>query len=337
MKARFLHIDKLKGFAIFLVVFGHLIQRYTYDSISNPCFEIIYSFHMPLFFFLSGFIANKTTLIADISSYVTFLKKKTITLLLPFFTWSILVRFAFRQYNYSLDSAKQLLIEQITHPSLWFLLTLYEIMLIFSIFNFLSTKYNNKNKSLFDLILFTIVFLPFSIFSLLNFEYVYFTIHLAFFFFGVFISRYTYFEKFILNTWVFLISLCCFIVFVTHYHSEAPPTFTLKILKTLLNIFLAIWASILFYNLSLKLKLLSFINQFLVTMGQITIVIYVLPIILFPHNLILPKEFPLFFTILLSAIFSVIQMYICFGINKIVKLIPPLEFLLFGKPMKHEH
>ena len=42
-------VSSLKGFAIILVVLGH---------ISSPLSSFIYSFHMPLFFIVSGFFLN---------------------------------------------------------------------------------------------------------------------------------------------------------------------------------------------------------------------------------------------------------------------------------------
>lgn len=44
-------VDSLKGFAIILVVLGH---------ISSPLSSFIYAFHMPLFFIVSGFFLNPT-------------------------------------------------------------------------------------------------------------------------------------------------------------------------------------------------------------------------------------------------------------------------------------
>lgn len=42
-------VDNLRGIGIFLVVLGHL-------SLPEIEMKIIYSFHMPLFFFISGFL-----------------------------------------------------------------------------------------------------------------------------------------------------------------------------------------------------------------------------------------------------------------------------------------
>lgn len=59
-------VDDCKGVAILLVVIGHITQSYvinndfiTYRYVAHSITNIIYSFHMPLFFVLSGFIAHK--------------------------------------------------------------------------------------------------------------------------------------------------------------------------------------------------------------------------------------------------------------------------------------
>lgn len=47
------YIDSLRGFAILIVVVGHLIQ-FNYNAfLESKLFNIIYSFHMPLFFLLA--------------------------------------------------------------------------------------------------------------------------------------------------------------------------------------------------------------------------------------------------------------------------------------------
>lgn len=51
-------LDIVKGFAIVLVVLGHAIQ-YTYRDFDNLfVFRLIYSFHMPLFMFVSGMLVQ---------------------------------------------------------------------------------------------------------------------------------------------------------------------------------------------------------------------------------------------------------------------------------------
>lgn len=77
MNKRIIWVDNAKAIGIFLVVFGHL---------SNPDFvtNIIYSFHMPLFFFLSGLVFSANP---DVSK---FMLKKAKSILIPYFIFGIL-------------------------------------------------------------------------------------------------------------------------------------------------------------------------------------------------------------------------------------------------------
>ena len=60
-------LDSLKGFAIFLVVVGHVVLGYIKADIFPQfynelqyIYDIIYSFHMPLFFLISGYLYKFT-------------------------------------------------------------------------------------------------------------------------------------------------------------------------------------------------------------------------------------------------------------------------------------
>lgn len=69
------YVDFAKGVAIFLVVLGHIIDNESFVH----TFSIISSFHMPLFFFLSGIAMNFTKM--DTPRY---LLRKIVNLILPF-------------------------------------------------------------------------------------------------------------------------------------------------------------------------------------------------------------------------------------------------------------
>lgn len=54
-------LDFIKGVIIFLVIWGHMLQKtnqsMVYDSIwDNPIYKVIYAFHMPLFMSISGYL-----------------------------------------------------------------------------------------------------------------------------------------------------------------------------------------------------------------------------------------------------------------------------------------
>lgn len=70
-------IDVAKGIGIFLIVFGHTMQ-------SGFVRQVIFSFHVPFFFFLSGVTYKRET------SIYTFLRKKVSGLLVPYWVWGII-------------------------------------------------------------------------------------------------------------------------------------------------------------------------------------------------------------------------------------------------------
>lgn len=73
-------IDNLKGFAIILVVIGH-------QNIPSYLSKYIFSFHMPLFFFISGYLFDFEKYI---DSQSMFMKKKIVTLIVPYFSFTLL-------------------------------------------------------------------------------------------------------------------------------------------------------------------------------------------------------------------------------------------------------
>jgi len=83
-------IDFAKGLAIALVVFGHAIQFVESDFSSNILFTSIYSFHMPLFFVLTGIGLGLSTGRKGSVLNVD-LKRKFFTLYAPFLLWSLLL------------------------------------------------------------------------------------------------------------------------------------------------------------------------------------------------------------------------------------------------------
>jgi fucose 4-O-acetylase-like acetyltransferase len=75
--------DNIKGVLIFLVVFGHVMQKYIHDrnSYIYIAFVIIYCFHMPLFIFLSGYFSKDVKKTRD-RAFERFL--------LPYIIWELI-------------------------------------------------------------------------------------------------------------------------------------------------------------------------------------------------------------------------------------------------------
>jgi fucose 4-O-acetylase-like acetyltransferase len=139
------HIDVLKGIGIILVVIGHM----NYEQLGVGLYEYIYSFHMPLFFWITGylFIANKKN-----QSYFEFLTHKfrkiyipyTLLLMISLIFGKFIVGYLFKENI--LDISLENIIKALVFSSdylntipiynfpLWYLATLFVTVNIFYFF-----------------------------------------------------------------------------------------------------------------------------------------------------------------------------------------------------------
>ncbi len=93
MSERSAWVDYAKGFGILLVVYAHLLSSAYHAGIATPqtFFEIsdsvVYSFHMPFFFFLSGLFVESSLKKRGVKAYLT---DKLSRILYPYFIWSFI-------------------------------------------------------------------------------------------------------------------------------------------------------------------------------------------------------------------------------------------------------
>ncbi len=125
----------LQCFGILLVVLGHSGEDIPYLS------KWIYSFHMPLFIFISGYLLDYTSKNGIMKiNYKNFIKKKFTRLLIPYFLISsfayipkyLLGKFALRPLNLDMKTYVYGFLYPWANPIIffWFLPTLFFIMLI---------------------------------------------------------------------------------------------------------------------------------------------------------------------------------------------------------------
>ena len=101
MNRRIAWIDYCKAFAICLVIIGHILMSTSSSNshIDNMIMVMIYSFHMPLFFMLSGLVFRK-------NGFVEGLKKKFVRLMIPYLVFCFM-EFCFKLIFYSLWDQKR--------------------------------------------------------------------------------------------------------------------------------------------------------------------------------------------------------------------------------------
>lgn len=130
-KEYFNWIDILKGLGIILVILGHL-------RVSHDLLNYIYLFHMPLFFFISGYLMD----VEKYNSINQLVKKKTKSLLVPYITFSIISIICYSVFGeIDIDLSGTVLAflegkrnEIFYNVPLWFLLGLFVIEIMYFVF-----------------------------------------------------------------------------------------------------------------------------------------------------------------------------------------------------------
>lgn len=127
MIKRIAYLDNLKAILILLVVLGHAVQFNTEEYETNPLFQFIYSFHMPLFLFISGYLSCR----GSFKSWK--IRKRALQLLLPFVTWALISPFL---------TSKAFTIRPLLYPDsgLWFLYNLFFYSVIAKISEWMESK-----------------------------------------------------------------------------------------------------------------------------------------------------------------------------------------------------
>jgi len=133
-------IDVVKGIGIILVVLGHDLRGLATSRILSPAGAAettdrwIYSFHMPLFFFLSGLFILQSL---RRTSLVDFLTEKGRTIVYPYFIWSSLTILVKASLGSIPNTPRTLADIPVTVVSpveqYWFLYALFLLFLLFSV------------------------------------------------------------------------------------------------------------------------------------------------------------------------------------------------------------
>jgi fucose 4-O-acetylase-like acetyltransferase len=134
MKDRMRWIDWSRGLAIIGVLFGHAPHD---GSITERGLGIwIYSFHIPLFFFISGYCHNQKDI-----KYYQYIKNKAMYLLVPIWVWNIIISGLSSIVSGKFDSIGSLLLKRfignfielrgsVFDTSFWFISCLFLVQIL---------------------------------------------------------------------------------------------------------------------------------------------------------------------------------------------------------------
>lgn len=232
-------LSVLQGWSILLVVIGHVNLTNVFADPRTPVnleiMRIIYSFHMPLFMFTSGFLFYKTKMQKD-KSYGEILKDRSKRLLIPYAFFTLTTFFLKYAFNPIMMrpvsfSGKEF-IDIITFSSnpqgeLWFLSTLFILFLFYPVYQwFLENHW--KTALLFSIVLLLNLFFPEGILFLCI---SYAAFYMLFFYLGICFSKYEiwrYFDR-------ISVLLVCTVFMIVSYSFPVYP---------LLKIFIGIFFSL---------------------------------------------------------------------------------------------
>ena len=208
----------LQGFSMLLVVIGHVSLTNQPGDPSTPIAtgieRTIYTFHMPLFIFISGWLFHYTC-ISRGKAYKDMLMSKTKRLVVPFFAFTLAtmaLKMAFPQLMHRVVDMNEIIDTFILFKSnplgeMWFIVVLFELMLLYSLYRILT-----KNKILSAICLGGAILINLSSISISYFNIGRVTYMLPFFVAGILCCKYEW-QKYLNNLWTLMIMAILFATF----------------------------------------------------------------------------------------------------------------------------
>ena len=147
IKGRLAYLDALRGLAIFLVVFCHVasISLGIQEGIGSTN-DTVSLLHLPLFFFLSGFLMFREDRFQNVKPSWQYLARKAGELLLPALIFVTL--FALWMHR----SAESILFSQFK-GGYWFTFFLFLFILLYALFSLILRRFNARTRATVILVL----------------------------------------------------------------------------------------------------------------------------------------------------------------------------------------
>lgn len=321
-------LDLLKGFAIILVVLGHI-------NVVTPVENFIYSFHMSLFMFISGctffYSYSKST------RSFSYILKRFLSLCIPYIFWGWISYYIKHSNNFDFDSFITFPISAEHFNHLWFLPTLFLIIALTIIEDFLTKSIKNTVLRLIVkcVILLFGIFVLFVIFKFTKIKLfrqggIYFLPFLC----GYSIIRYQELGKFVLNPFFLFVCVIFYFIGLKFYSIESSSAISL-IARFLLGILICFP----FYKFALSFNSLVMTSKKfgggVQMLSKNTLAIYAIheflrPLFNFTFNQI-------FYDTILKIISALLIIFFCILIKEFLERISFIfVFVLFGKLPKKE-
>ena len=319
-------IDYAKGLAILLVVIGHMLQYNLVGTSAKDLFDIIYSFHMPLFMFLSGYVAS-LTIDKQLADKILFVKKKAGSLVVPFMFMGGVNLLLYKHYS------MEYVINLFRNPDngLWFLIVLFCIQIWYLASQYVCSKFLYSKRYVIEFVVGAIFVAMILVLNKINnvCSGLYTSpIYYIMFYSGSYVAKYL--TSIIKNDIVLLLSIVGFIVLAPKFHMWQNNS-SLLILST------SIFASIAVLRIGMAIENEEVKSERLLAFGQSSLAIYIIHFYLVKIFNVIRFDtsdiamFPLFVALGIIAYFV---SYICVKISHVVTQNSLLNFLVLGRRKK---
>lgn len=243
-KERIKFLDSAKGLAICLMVFAHAIawNLADYQSVisinstqsdknlvAGLLWQFIYSFHMPLFFLISGYLTSEPIK----EQYFNKIFRRSKQLLIPYIASGFIMLFIRGYFGY------------------WFLLSLWQLSICGYLIHYINSIFNKNKKIYIDLIIIFIFFVLAKIvfkeeYKLYDVDISKFLIYFPSFIFGMLIRKYSNIAEFLFQaknlSWYYII----FAIFFSfkYFDFKFDETILISIIQKIRNYILPISGSL---------------------------------------------------------------------------------------------
>lgn len=218
-RKRLIWADSLKGLLIILVVLGHAIQcTLGSDCGNNHLWNIIYSFHMPAFMAVSGFLAFRPQGLGK-TNYWSLIFRRFRQLIIPFVLWTSIMLLINCDFSFAT------IVDYLLFPDkgLWFLWVLFFITWLFMSGEWLAQKLRVRQEGVelcicILLIVVMVIFEP----RILGFQFI--AYYFLFYTLGYYLHKYQ--EKLMFDKLALIIPLSgCWFILAWFWNMHELPLF----------------------------------------------------------------------------------------------------------------
>ena len=306
MRERDTTVDYVRCVAIISIVCWH-IMRCFFDNSINGALHFVQTYSVPLFFLLSGYVADLTRSRIVDNGFLYFLKRKAETLLVPFLVWSLLIYQFIDNPAPPNFSLKELLVQP--DRGAWFLMSLFCIQIVC----YPVVRYS---KWYWWGVLILILFGSQFLFQSFFYNNIY---HYTCFMAGMIIARY---RSLVVTDITATLSIIVFVVADIMYPHPILVTIPLGV--------------VLLYASSL-INSERMISKFALQIGQNSLAVYLIHFYFvwyFAEPFINVSGFRATPVLFLVFVVSFVVSIICVYVSKIICCFPYLGHILFGKKLK---